>query len=475
MNKRTTLSFQIWKNFTISILILSIAFSFLFYIFMSNFIKDQIFQSIEFEQSKNIENGPMYTSIAKPKSEIEGEDTSMIILNSSDTLNLNKMEIGHIEIIENNPEIIIAEEIMPAGIVEIKISDALGENVRGKIREDADKQTALSQRYSMPYEGKELLYVVNKNNIDSNQSFSYSYVVKDLRKIIMSQFKYLYFAIILIIISMLYPAKLIANKITKPLAILQGNMESIANKDWTNPIKVTGVAEISSLSDSCEEMRIQILEYDKNNQIILQEISHELKTPIMVIKSYIQAIRDGMFRENNINKALDIIEKEASRLEKRSLDLIYITNLDFLKYKGMNKKSINLKNQIEELHENMIFLRTDINWNLKLEEIKIDAYESVFMTAIENIMDNQVRYAKTRINIALFQDKDNIYFEIENDGESIELPEEKLFAPFEKGKEGKSGLGLYISKKILELHEGNIKFKNLEEGVRFYVKLTKKF
>lgn len=59
--------------------------------------------------------------------------------------------------------------------------------------------------------------------------------------------------------------------------------------------------------------------------------------------------------------------------------------------------------------------------------------------------------------------------------EQIELNEEKVFAPFEKGKEGKSGLGLYISKKIIDLHNGEIHFKNLENGVAFFVSIPKKF
>lgn len=451
MKKYNTLSFQIWKIFSISMLILSIVFSFLFYIFMSNFIKEQIFEGIEFNQNNTVNRRQIYNNNEKDK-------------DATELLNLNNMIVSRIEISKSpNPN-----------ILEIKIEELLDKKTRTEIENTAKLQTDKVQRYSKPYQGKELLYIVEKQKIQGDEVISYSYVIKDINKIILSQFKYLYFAIILLIIFMLYPAKLVANKITNPLSKLKNSMQNIASRDWTKEVKVEGSEEIAQLSDSCEAMRVQLVEHDKNHQLFLQEISHELKTPIMIINSYIQAIRDGMFSTEKLNAALDIIQKETARLEKRSLDLIYITNLDFLKYKGMNKESLNLKKELENMQQNMAFLRTDITWDMELEEIETEVYESIFITALENILNNQVRYAEKNIKVKLSSDDKDIKIEISNDGAHIELNEEKVFAPFEKGKEGKSGLGLYISKKIIELHNGKISFKNLENEVVFFVSIPKK-
>ena len=468
MKKYNTLSFQIWKIFAISMLILSIAFSFLFYNFMSKFIKEQIFQGIEFNQDNTANRGKIYNNIEKNEDSLEAKvvtsENSDVLSDSTEHLNLNKMMVSRIEI-SKTPN---------SNILEIKMEELLDEKTRKEIENTAKLQTNKVQRYSKPYQGKELLYIVEKQKIQGNEIISYSYVVKDINKIILSQFKYLYFAIILLIIFMLYPAKLVANKITNPLSKLKNSMQNIASRDWTKEVKVEGSEEIAQLSDSCEAMRIQLVEHDKNHQLFLQEISHELKTPIMIINSYIQAIRDGMFSAEKLNEALDIIQKETARLEKRSLDLIYITNLDFLKYKGMNKVNLNLKKELENMQQNMAFLRTDIMWDMDLEEIETTVYESIFITALENILNNQVRYAENNIKVKLSSDDKDIKIEISNDGLPIELNEEKVFAPFEKGKEGKSGLGLYISKKIIELHNGNISFKNLESEVVFFVSIPKK-
>lgn len=132
MKKYNTLSFQIWKIFSIFMLLLSIAFSFLFYSFMSNFIKDQIFQGIESNQDNAVTRRQIYNNTEKNEDETE-------------YLNLNNMIVSKIEISKNpNPE-----------ILEIKIEELLDAKTRIEIENDAKLQIDEFKRYSKSYQGKE--------------------------------------------------------------------------------------------------------------------------------------------------------------------------------------------------------------------------------------------------------------------------------------------------------------------------------
>ena len=93
------------------------------------------------------------------------------------------------------------------------------------------------------------------------------------------------------------------------------------------PIEVDREDEIGKLGKSIEQLRNQLIYQDEMQQSFLQNISHELKTPVMVIRSYSQAIRDGIYPKGDLDCSVKVIDEEAERLEKRIKNLLYITNL----------------------------------------------------------------------------------------------------------------------------------------------------
>ncbi|HCV52543.1 MAG TPA: sensor histidine kinase, partial [Exiguobacterium sp.] len=83
--------------------------------------------------------------------------------------------------------------------------------------------------------------------------------------------------------------------------------------------------------------------------------------------------------------------------------------------------------------------------------------------ALENVMDNAIRYAETQIDIRLSGTADQVHIEIENDGPPLD-DSSPLFHQFSRGKEGKFGLGLYIVKRIVERHDGTVAIENRPAG-----------
>jgi len=113
-------------------------------------------------------------------------------------------------------------------------------------------------------------------------------------------------------------AKVVANYISKPLKELEDYTVRIAQKDWKTPIDIKNEDEIGRLADSMNRMQRELKRADEEEKMFLQSISHDLKTPVMVIMSHAEAIIDGIFVKSSEENA-EIIRDEAIRLKIKLL------------------------------------------------------------------------------------------------------------------------------------------------------------
>ena len=212
-------------------------------------------------------------------------------------------------------------------------------------------------------------------------------------------------------------------------------------------------------------------------QSMLQYISHELKTPIMIIGSYSQAAKENIYPSGDVNSTLDIILEQTNRIEKKVADLLILTKLESspdtskLKYKSIGSILYNVLNNFKAF-----FIS---NPNIKIlcnidENLYSYVYEDELKVAFENIIDNRTRYASSLISIRIFESNSNINIIFYNDGKKLDLDNyNNIFKPFEKGKNGKSGLGMSICYKIIQLHNGSIRNIPTSKGCIFKISLPK--
>lgn len=266
------------------------------------------------------------------------------------------------------------------------------------------------------------------------------------------------------------PAILLSRHLSRPLINLENRVHRLANKEWDEPLEVNRKDEIGRLGTSIEELRTQLIRQDKAEQSFLQNVSHELKTPVMVIRSFAQAIKDGIYPKGNLNNSIEIIDEEAERLEKKIKNLLYLTKLDYMENHNMDYDIFSLDSIIKDVVSRMDWNRKDIDWNLDLEALDIKGDMEQWKIVIENLVDNQIRYAKSQISITL----DNSLLRIWNDGPHMEEELlENLFKEFNKGSKGEFGLGLSIVKKILDIHGSTMNVKNEEVGVSFTININR--
>ncbi|MGC9322606.1 MAG: sensor histidine kinase, partial [Kosmotogaceae bacterium] len=347
--------------------------------------------------------------------------------------------------------------------------------VMQSIRENAEKQTSFSERYETLLSGRSLFYVIRTEEISGRDVTMISYMWNTYMNTLSSAL----FSRLLLVMAIMTVVSLVfivvfSRYLTKPLKKLSEDVRMISKRNWDRPISLNRSDEIGELADSIENMRKSLSEQDREQQSMLQFISHELKTPVMVIRSYAQAIKDDIYPGGDLDSAIDVIDKEIQRMDLRVKDLLFITRLEYLSRHDLEKEEVNLSELLEDTVGRFSFQRDDIDWNLNLKDFKTEVNEEQLAIAIENILSNQIRYAKSRIEVTMEVDEreENLLMRFANDGEKIpETKLEELFKPFTKGIGGENGLGLSITKRIIELHGGTISVVNEEELVATVIRL----
>lgn len=267
-----------------------------------------------------------------------------------------------------------------------------------------------------------------------------------------------------------FTAKIVANYISKPLKLLEDYTEKIAHKDWKEPIKLENEDEIGRLAEAMNRMQKELKHADEEEKMFLQSISHDLKTPVMVIMSHADAIIDGVYIDS-VEKTAEIIRDEAVSLEKKIKQLLYLNTLDYVLENNKENDSIDLKKFLGHIINRFELINSKLEWDLDIDAVTVEGYVEKLQVAIENIIDNALRYAETKISVSLKIEGKFAVLEIYNDGPRIKEEHiNHIFDNHYKDKTGNFGLGLAISKKIIDFYNGEIKAVNKENGVSFIIK-----
>lgn len=255
---------------------------------------------------------------------------------------------------------------------------------------------------------------------------------------------------------------LISQKIYKPISQLQQSMQSyMKNKSEVEVYKSND--EIEDLSIIFKQLTDKINSMDRRQKIFFQNSSHELKTPLMSIQGYVEAIKDGIVEGPEMDKSLDIIISETQRLKNIVDDVIYLSKIDNMEDEFVIKEH-SLKHIIEEailvvtplVHANQLTMEVNCDESLRLD-CDFDKMKRVFI----NLISNSTRYAKNRILVNVNKHENNLVIDVIDDGNGFEYgQEETVFDRFYKGKKGGSGIGLALSKEIIEKHGGTIQAIN---------------
>ena len=226
----------------------------------------------------------------------------------------------------------------------------------------------------------------------------------------------------------------------------------------------------------------QLKKHNKMQQDFINVAAHELRTPTQSILGYAELLKANIQDTEPTNQAfVDIIYRNATRLHGLTTDILDVTRIESQTLK-LNKRRFNLKdviiNAIDDMQGNPVVNRNNVKIfykriNGKDEAIFVDADMDRITQVITNLLDNALKFtAEGYVSVSLERKKEDkqgglgeeeevVVVDVEDTGSGID-PEifPRLFTKFaSKSFEG-TGLGLYISKSLIEAHDGRISAKN---------------
>lgn len=270
----------------------------------------------------------------------------------------------------------------------------------------------------------------------------------------------------------------VSRSIIKPLDSLKYGANQIKDGNLSFQVNAESKDEIGELCNAFEEMRLRLkesvdiqLQYEDNRKQLISNISHDLKTPVTAIKGYIEGIRDGVAdTPQKMDKYIKTIYSKTGDMDKLINELFLYSKLD-LKKVPFNFENVEIKSYLEDSLDELKFdlEKKNIEVNLIMgnnNPVTVIADREKLKRVITNIVDNSVKYmnvSKGKIVIVVKEEIDAMLFEIRDNGQGMEISElphifERFYRadPSRNTLRGGSGLGLSISKHIIEEHGGKI-------------------
>jgi two-component system sensor histidine kinase ResE len=228
---------------------------------------------------------------------------------------------------------------------------------------------------------------------------------------------------------------------------------------------------------------------EKMRSEFISNVSHELKTPMVMLSGYSEALLDDIVTDpKEVKEMIAIIKDESDRMNKLVNELLIIARMD------SDEVQYNIEEQDLKPLINKLIHRYEFDLKDKATRLIVETDDEPFVfpfdadklnQVLTNIIDNAIRYTKDEDTITISLNKsqdDTVEISIEDTGTGIK--EENLQHIFDRfykedeartrGKHG-TGLGLYIVKNIIEKHGGSISVESeYGEGTKFIIKLPAK-
>lgn len=327
-----------------------------------------------------------------------------------------------------------------------------------------------------------LLYGIKKNN-------GYVFLFTSLEDIgtttslIKSQLIYLTLLTILLSIVI---AMFLSRRIAKPISDMTKKATKLADGNYNLVFKNTGINELDELANSLNYLEQEVSKTDTYRRDLMANVSHDLKTPLTMIKAYAEMIKDITIddKEKTI-KNLDVIIEETERLNILVNDILELSKLQN-NQDNLDIEEFDIVLLIKDILRRYEIIKETENYNLILESpesIIVKADKKRISQVIYNLINNAVNYTgdDLKVIVRLTEESKDCLVEIIDTGKGIDEEDlQNIWTRYYKQEKNHkrnvigTGLGLSIVKNILEQHHFDYGVKSIKNhGTTFYFKIKK--
>lgn len=354
------------------------------------------------------------------------------------------------------------------------------------------KQNRCEVYFTIPVEGMEDKIGIISYYLDYQEMYEREWaMLGEMVRITVLAFSVIYLVIWVMIRRMVYPIRLLGRTSSEISShLMDGQIDSEAlgkfkfnerkdeigelSRNYTRMLEVT-----KEQFEKIQEDRDHILQLWNSRQEFYNNVTHELKTPLTTISGYAQLMEEnGLGDEELFYNGMEHILQESTRLHRMVIQLLEMQDKDqYIRMESLDVAKT-LRNVVDSMqmkakrYDNALILEGD-------EEVfLVRGREDRVRQVLINLIDNAIKYGEAgkEIWIRISRKRNQVQIAVANQGKGIEVREIKhIFEPFyrvdkERSREmGSSGLGLSISRKIMEEHGGAIQVRSEPGGYTIFM------
>ena len=265
-------------------------------------------------------------------------------------------------------------------------------------------------------------------------------------------------------------------KLREPITQLQNGVERIQEDNLDFHIEYDGDDELGRLCCSMEKMRRELRQKHKalwesleQRKLLNASVSHDLRTPITVLKGYLDYLEKNIPQDKlTEDMLLDTVSSMQGAVNRLELYVESVRDIEKIENIEIEKRSENVKLLLNELRSNVLQLAGNkeiiISNDIAVDKIQID--KGVFFRILENLLQNALRYAEKQVSINLSHKKDFLILTVKDDGKGFSAADlEKATTVFYSNDKEKQhfGIGLSVCKILCEKHGGLLYVGNEKE------------